>query len=425
MGRAMARYAGNPPENYVISDGNRGYTPAYVELTSYAMAAQGFDSLSYYTLGYPHECNIFGYPEILKAIKRVSYNLGAVEDKLLEAEVLPADVAIGWSMTTDVWDMAEPLEVTFGPGNCIYPQERQNLYLLLRHLQTPVDILSEEDVIEGRLKNYKVYVLAGDHLSCQAAKILKEWVAAGGCLVSVAGGGLLDEYDRPQDTLKEVFGIKEARLDKKAQALRNKLELLHAHPLDEIIFTGKATLPVYGYRQSFEAGSGQVIGSYGNGQAAAVLNSYGQGKALIIGALPGTAYLAGAFPRKPYGRGGGDLSSYIFPDYQKGVRELIGTLLPSACIKASVSISREPMVEVNLLRDKKNANRYYAALVNFSGKPIKNLAVEIDSRALGGIARVEGAFGPVSQAPDKDKDTLTVILNLDKFEVLTLEGIIK
>lgn len=244
-----------------MASGLYGYSGDYVETASYALASHGFTALHYYDSSSHSTFNV--YPDIRMAIKRCSSALGAVEDALVECSVVPAKVALGWSETTAIWDQAVSTDTGFNmPGNVMYQLERHYLYLLLRHLQLPVDLLCETDIEEGRLKDYKAYVLVGDHMTAKAAKSLREWVEGGGVLVSVAGGGPWDEYNRPLDTLKDVYGIKGARqyakergeeyvpgavyrvnpadnrLVKQQQALRAKLELVHAHPPDMIALGG-------------------------------------------------------------------------------------------------------------------------------------------------------------------------------------------
>jgi hypothetical protein len=424
LGRALTKYGGGPIGSYLIVDGNRGYTPEFVELASYAMASQGASWWDFYSLGYPTECNVYGFPEILKAFRRISFRLGDVEDMLLDTAVVPARVAIGWSRSTDIWDLAEPTCTPDGPGNTIYPQERCNLYLLLRHLQLPVDLMSEDDVAEGYLKDVKVFFLVGDHLSRRAALALRDWVEAGGFLISVAGGGLRDIYDKPLQPMERLFGIKSADLRKEAEALRPKLELLDAEPLDTIAFDldgGRLSLPAFGYRQSFEVDGGQVLGTFRDGKPAAVLNGVGKGKALIVGTLPGAAYLKDAFPLAPFGRGGEEISSALYPAYDSGVRELVRRLL--ACHPDALSavtapvVSREPLVEVTLRRNGKTG-AVLVALVNFSGRALPALTLDVDAAALGGVQEVRASFGQVKQAADAEGG-LTLTMPLDRFEVLT------
>lgn len=149
-------------------------------------------------------------------------------------------------------------------------------------------------------------MFAGDHINSESARVLRNWVADGGILISVAGGGFLSEYNEPSQILNEVYGIEEFVLKKRTNRLRVKLELIHANPFDKIIFTKDGIdyiLPVLGYKQTFKVKGGKVIGTYLNGEPAIVMNNYGKGKALIVGALPGHAYFYKAFPLKPYGRG--------------------------------------------------------------------------------------------------------------------------
>jgi hypothetical protein len=416
FGRSLAKYNDAPLGNYLIADGQRGYNGDYVELVSYVFAAQGFSWWSYYEMCYLQECTFLYYRDILEAVKRVSYKVGAVEDKLVGSKVVPPKVAIGWSFTTNVWDKTTPQPDDKICSNSVYPQERQNMYLMLRHLQVPTDLLDEQDLSEGRLKDYTVFFLVGDHLTEVAAAALAQWVQEGGTLVSVAGGGLRDQYDRPLNTLLEVFGISGAKLEKKASSLRPKLEMLHLEPLDNISFGGGKSLPVFGYRQSFTQTTGTVTGRFGDGTTAAVSNVFGKGRAVIIGALPGCAYLWKAFPKKPFGRGGADLSMDLFPDYNLSVRESFATLIKLPDGLSPVKCS-EPLLEANVLRNPKTG-RQLISLVNFSGKPLTNVRIELDRKILPG--NVLASFGKIANTTEKDGVT-AVELFVDKFELLELQ----
>lgn len=423
--RALSKYHDTARGCYLIADGNRGYTPEYFELAAYALAAGRYDWWSYYLLAYPDGCSFIGYPELLAAIRRTSYRLGPLEDWLLASDVVPARVALGWSLTTDIWDAAQQapsLDETGtsgsdAPGNSIYPLERHYLYTLLRHLQQPVDILGEEDLTPGALQNYAVYFLVADHLRPEAAQALKEWVAAGGTLVSVAGAGMKDHLGRPLNTLKEVFGISKANLRKEARSLRAKSELVHAKPLDVIRLTNGATLSAYGYLQPLEVAGGQVLGHFRDGSPALVAHDYEGGHALLIGTLPGIGWLADAFPKIPYGRGGEDLSGYIFPDYNKSVQKIMTTLL-EPYLKVPPVRCDIPAVEATLHRHRETG-AYGVALVNFSGAPVEALRLVLTPEALGNVRTVRAQYGKVKQQMDNGQ--LVVTLPLDKFDYLHLE----
>ena len=437
IARGLAKYHGaTQGPTHLLACKRYGYPPEYVELTTYALASHGYRAVHYYI-----NADFTGI-EHYQAMKRAGYALGAVEERLIGARVVPGRVALGWSETTAIWDQAVPTDSGFNrPGNLMYGLERHYLYLLLRHLQLPVDLLADADLEDGRLKDYDIYFLVGDHMTARAASALQAWVAAGGVLVSGAGGGLWDEYNRPLETLKEVYGIKGARqyaaeqgrayipgetyevnvndnrLEKREQALRAKLELVHALPLDTIDAVGRR-LPVLGYKQGLTAEAGGVAGTYAGGGAAIVTNTFGKGRALIMGFLPGIAYLYQAYPLKPYGRGGEDLSVHLYPDYQPVVREALAELVRGVwpAMGAAVTASH-PLVEANLLAGPDGG--HHIALVNYSGQPLAEVELRIRKADAG---QPTGAKAQFSAARVTDADGLLIVtLPIDRFDFISLQ----
>ncbi|MCM8816278.1 MAG: beta-galactosidase trimerization domain-containing protein [Candidatus Omnitrophica bacterium] len=413
LARSLSKYYSTPKGTYLITYSYYGYPPDFVKLGAYTFAAQCFDWINYFDVKY--------YPGMFKTVKEANYRIGMIEEEVLKSDVVSGKVAIGWLVSTDIWDIAqEKVEPSwYLSGNTIYPGERAYLYLLLRHLQVPVEVLGEQDLVKGYLKDYDVYILVGDHISRESAEALRKWVEGGGKLISVAGGGLKDQYNRELDVLKEVYGIKGANLIKREKSLRPKLELLYALPLDEIKMETSDKLmkmEVYGYRQSFDVDKGEVIGRYLNGEPAIVRNKYGKGEAIIIGTLPGTVYLKGAYPLKPFGRGGEDLSVYNYPDYNTQVREFIkeltGNILPQPPVYTD-----NPYVEANLLKDRER-DMYYISLVNYSGKPVKGLKVVIDTDMINATA-VEQVFSKITT--EKKGNRLIIATDIDQFEFLKIK----
>ncbi|GEM_PF-739325 len=396
LARALTKYHNCPLGTYLICDPNRGYTGDFIERYALGLLAQGFRDLEVYTLSYPAECSYIASSDIHRGIKRISYIAGAIEDRLLSSKVIGAEIAVGWSMTSDIWDLAVPEHDPKLLSNNIYPQERYLLYLLLRHAQFPVDILGERDLTDGYLGRYKVYFLIGDHLRPEAAETLRRWVENGGTLIAPAGGGLRDHYDRPLKTMMELFGIEGTHLEKRQNCMRPKLELLHARPLDRIRFDFngcKGEMDVYAYRQSFKlAGRTEVIGRFLDGTPAIIINEYGKGRAILIGALPGLAYVKPAIPMLPYGRGGtGELSGFTPTEFDGRIRELIATLIGLAGVNPPV-ITSHPSVEAILLEDS-DKRRPYIAIVNYDPNPIEGLKVKLNLEGRWNLARVDFARG--------------------------------
>jgi hypothetical protein len=148
-----------------------------------------------------------------------------------------------------------------------------------------------------------------------------------------------------------------------------------------------------------------------------VANNYKRGHALLIGTLPGIGWLADAFPKIPYGRGGEDLSGYIFPDYNKSVQKVMASLL-APYLKAPPVRCEIPMVEATLHRHRETG-AYGVALVNFSGAPVDALRLVLTPEALGDVRKVRAQYGTVKQHMDNGQ--LVVNLPLDKFDYLHLE----
>ncbi|MCM8759815.1 MAG: beta-galactosidase trimerization domain-containing protein [Candidatus Omnitrophica bacterium] len=419
LARSLCKYHNCPMGSYLIADGNRGYTGEYVELASYPMYCQDFRWLHYYYFGWIMECTFIGCPDVMKGIKRVSYNLNKVEDEILNSKLAPAKIAIGWSSSTDIWDLSLKSDIPKGPGNCVYPQERLNIYLLLRHLHHPCDILSEEDIAQDYLDNYQAFIWIGDHIKPNAAEKLRKWVENGGTLISVAGGGFFDHYNKPLETLLPVYGIKSSKLEKKVLALRPKLELLHEKPLDQVVFSfekKKISFDIYGYRQTFQPENGTVIARYQNGEPSCIINKYGKGKAIIMGFLPGPSYFKPAIPLKPYGRGGVDeLSQFVPTTFKSEIPDVFTWFLSD--IKRSVVCS-EPLVEP-VVRISKNG--FIIFFINFSGKKINVLNVLLDPTEFKGIKNINTIFSKLGKIKRSDDKITIEIKNLDKFGCLKID----
>lgn len=438
LARALAKYHdATLGPTHLLGCKHYGYPAEFIDLASFALASHGFSAIHNFI-----NDNFTGI-EQYKAMKRAAYALGAVEDRLVGARVVPGKVALGWSETTAIWDQTIPAESGFrGLDNIMYSLERHYLYLLLRHMQLSVDLLNEEDIEEGRLSGYEALFLVGDHITMKAARSISSWVSEGGVLVASAGGGLWDEYNRPLETLKEVYGIKGARqyaaeqgrayvpgevyesnptdnrLEKSANALRAKLELLRETPMDYVNHDA-VRLPVLGYRQRLTAEDGEIVANFSNGGAAAVSHGFGKGKALILGFLPGITYLHKVYPMLPYGRGGEDLSVRLYPEYKPEVRRALQKLFeeiwPGMGAKGAVVSTSHPYVEANLMRAADGS--YHVALVNYSGESIDALEVRVNRGATGDATAAQAQF---SSAKTTVGEELRVITAIDKFEFITL-----
>ncbi|MEO8205810.1 MAG: beta-galactosidase [Chthoniobacterales bacterium] len=83
------------------------------------------------------------------------------------------------------------------------------IYAILRGQGYTVRWITPKQISEGALKDVSaVFMLGANHVPADAATKLAQWVKGGGCLVGDQWPGGFDEYDRTQETLMDVFGIR-------------------------------------------------------------------------------------------------------------------------------------------------------------------------------------------------------------------------
>ncbi len=205
-------------------------------------------------------------------------------------------------------------------------------------------------------------------------------------------------------------------LKKTVDAIRPKLDLIHMKPMDTIVFDSGRKMNVFGYRQVFSVDTGKVIGKYSNGEVAAVENNYGRGKAVIIGALPGSAYLKDAIPLQPYGRGGDkdELSQFFPTQFNEDVRLIIKSILKDI---SSPVVCSNALVEGVLL---KKDHTYVITLTNFSMRKQKNLFVEFVPPDHSKIVKIFSPYSRVNVSKKGEKFIIR-ISEIDKFSCIVAE----
>ena len=331
--------------------------------------------------------DVMDSPRMYQAIHDVIRDAGAIEHRLYPAMPRQALIAIMLSRAGDTWDTED-----IGGGGHLYSaqfnvnnEERKAIWLALRHAQYPVDLITDEDIADGRLGPYKVLYIVGSEMLGAAAGPLKEWVRAGGVVYATGGGGLLDEHHRPIATLYEMYGIAGHKLVRHSRHVRPRQTLRGASPQDTLTVdlvegtTGPTTLEAYFYREILEPGAGKLAGAYRNGDKGAVVNSFGEGRTLYCGALAGMAYIKSAL-RPPV--------PTLPESFSEEVRRFITTVARWARIIRPV-VASEPLVETQYLSGPKGD---MVLLVNWRDKPVKDLVVSFpDSRDIRSIRSLRRA----------------------------------
>lgn len=316
-------------------------------------------------------------PRTYQAIHDLIRRVGAVEHRLHEAVPEKAEAAILLSWAADTWDTED-----LGGAGHLYSarhnvnnDERKALWTALRHAQYPVDLITDQDIAEGRLRDYRVLYVVGAEMLAAAVEPLKEWVRQGGTVFATGGGGLLDEYHRANRSLMEMYGLRGHELVRAVRHIRPRSTLPQAKPLDTVSIEAREAglsameLPALLYRETLSPAEGtQIVGRYrSDNSVAAVLADHGQGRAFYCGALCGIAYLAPAVS---------PASEALPTTFPEDRRNLIAAPLRWAKSVAPVTTS-DPLVEAQYLS---GPNGAIVVLVNWREQPVDDLVVRFPGK---------------------------------------------
>lgn len=230
-------------------------------------------------------------PELWTANAEISREIGAVEDWLVTAKPAPAEVAILYSSSSDIWTMQ---------SNVAFGHDRMHTWLALTHAQTPVDIVPEREM--ERLDQYKVCYLSGPNLTRTAAAKLRTWVESGGTLWLTAGAASRDEFNRPLDTLASLLPVERGEL-MSPEPYNNSGKFLSYLTARDTVTWGDEQLDVLSVKQSLKSRgseSTEVLATFKDGQPAAISGRIGKGSVIVTGFLPALSYIKPALlARRP------------------------------------------------------------------------------------------------------------------------------
>ncbi len=303
--RCGAKYHELPIHWYVMPH-FPGQTPDNFRRAFYSAIGHGAKQINFFaavplSVAYTENYVVSEAKETWKAIHEVVHEAGLFESLVMQSKPRSAQVAMLISFAQDLWD-TDPA----------YNHERKCLYLALRQMQYPVDFVTEEDIQEGKHKDYKTIYLVGNHLERATANALKEWVKEGGVLTGIAGGGFLDEHNRPMDLLAEVYGATPAPHplpqggEGRDTVIMSKQQLARLKPLDEVTWTEgkKMQFPALAFKQTMKpAEKAVVVATYADGTPAVVRNTFGKGHTYLFGTFVSSAYVRSAIPLRPWDRG--------------------------------------------------------------------------------------------------------------------------
>jgi len=365
-----------------------------LRLKSASALAQGAKHFFYWTYG-PTCFGTENYWSDLRGeydgIAAITRQLAACEHIIAPGRTRKTRVALLYSISSDIWQ----------PFGYIHMLERRGTYLSLVHGQYLVDMLTEQDIEAGRLKDYSVLYVTDPCITVKAAAAIVRWVRAGGFLYGACGAGSRNEFNEPAGGLAKAFGIDpdiksdlqegEYRVRGSLNGMRylDRVRLLKSDALGEA-----AEFGVLGAKTTFRPRAGsRVIGRFSKGGPAAAANRFGNGKAVFLAACPALSYLKDArfVPRE------------LKEQYPPTQRRIINALAAGSGAPRLVELSH-PVVEAGVY----DSDRGTALiLANFTYKPIDHLAVRLPvARKVTSVRSVEHGVRKLSldDAPKALKD---------------------
>jgi hypothetical protein len=156
------------------------------------------------------------------------------------------------------------------------------------------DLVTEQDVIAGKLDGYRAVVLVGDHWPRELVPALERWVKAGGVALATAGSGQKDAYGEPMKEWHALAGLKSVKTEMRETFLRPRQELAFLKPLDCLTTgPGKLEMPVLATRERIEPGKDVEVGTRfeSDNSPAIVTRALGKGQITYCATHPGLAFL--------------------------------------------------------------------------------------------------------------------------------------
>jgi hypothetical protein len=342
-----------------------------------------------------------------KMVLRSFRELGLFEDIVQSSEVRPAEAALWFSETGDVW---EDSRGSFAPA-------KRALYTAIRHHQVPLDFVVEPDALDGTLGRYRVLYLTDAHVSRAASEKIAVWVEQGGTLFATAGAGMFDEYNQPNKALRALLGVEQTALEipEGRQITYIKQDLPFSEPIEVVAYRvgdRSLSIPVVAVRSRVKLAGATQVSAFGDGSPAVASREVGKGRTVYCAFLPGLSYYKPAVPKRPVDRGATDdaMIHFLPTGFDPGTAALLATTVPDALpIRCS-----QPLVETTVLESPRGV---VIPLVNWTGKPVRDLQMRIAIKVPGNATLASGR--PVRVA--READGVTVLtFDLDVADALVV-----
>lgn len=341
--------------SYITRDANH----TAVKLRTFGCLAREAKIFDFYYYGpaYTHFDHWSDNASMVQGVGELTRDIGAVDDLLWEGTAPVAEVALLYSKSWPVWKSDDTEQV-----------EQMMVYLALLHAGIPVDIVSDEEVADGRFaaQSYKCLYVVNESVPQAAQQAIREWVRNGGRLWLTGWAGLTDEYNTSSAVWNDMLGVVERAWEPAGNLDRYGEEIKPAdwrrpffHRLCRVRFTvptGVDSLNIF-----------PPIGE-GEPRTPAFRRAFGKGLVQVVLWTVGKAYL------ETHQRVKGTLADAIrYPDGE--ARQIIAEFAVEAGVRRPAVTSADQVLAWPLW----GQDRGVILLANFTGEPVDALEVRFES----------------------------------------------
>ena len=358
-------------------------TPEDLRIWTWSALARGAKAIctyAYYPMSTGYESGGFGLIQLdgtlterARVAGEIARRVGERSSLFLAARPPQSEVAVVYNPLAHFVGGRQRTTAYAGPQGEVAGIERDSLLGIYRALfpsNVPLDFVHAGHLKAAELRPYKLVVMPYPlMMPAAAAAELREYVREGGSLVLEARAGWNDERGRAADTIPglglfEVVGARETDVQ---TVEKGKAALVAAEGLPGLR-PGEA-LPGRWYEETLEPAlpGAHVVARFGSGAPAAVVSSFGKGKALALG-----SYVCGGYVTQPGATG----------------RRFFEGLLDWAGVRRPVTVSGDP-VEVRLLESGREHLAFVLNHAATSATTAVTFRVSLDGRVVEEISRGE------------------------------------
>lgn len=190
---AGARVYGGPPRSLPMM-----HCVFPTPFRAYTMLANNVKTVSYFNFGPGYQVTEAYWsesPECYTAVHETDNRTALVDDVLGPALMRPSRVAMLYAMSNEYWDPAASFA------------DKRAAFLGLSHEYYQPELVTEEQVAAGCLRNYDALYVLDPGVADAAQGQIAAWVKGGGLLWSCADALRWNEYHDPSDFLQRVAGL--------------------------------------------------------------------------------------------------------------------------------------------------------------------------------------------------------------------------